>query len=81
MLYKCIKDFYVENYDDDGFSKDTYSRIPKDSIWELDKEPYRFIGDNDSIRLWRIWKSKKAKTVRWIEISNETFKECFEGVE
>lgn len=80
-MYKCIKDFYVEKYDDDGFSQDTYSRIPKDSTWKLDKEPYRFVGDNDSIRLLRIWKSKKAKTVQWIEISKETFKECFEEVE
>lgn len=81
MLYKCIKDFYIENYDDNGFSKDTYSRISKGSIWELDEEPYRFIGDDDSIRLLRIWKSKKAKTVIWIEISKETFEAFFEVVE
>lgn len=73
-----MRDFYVENYDDNGFSKDTYSCIPKDSIWELDEEPYRFVGDGDTIRLYRIWKNKKAKTSRWIEISQETFRECFE---
>ena len=78
MKYRCINPFLVENFDDDGFSKDTYKQITENSIWELDEEPYRFVGDADSIRMYRVWKTKKAKTGQIIEIPVETFNECFE---
>lgn len=74
MKYKCIKTFYVEKYDDDGFTTDKYMCIPKDSVWELSDTNF---GMSD-IQLVRIWKTKKPKTMPWIEITEERLKTHFE---
>ena len=71
--YICTQDLYLDNYDDNGFLiEKSYTRIPKDSIWEEDKETIKFIGGKDSIHLDRVWKTKKAKTHQWIEIDKTT---------
>ena len=72
MKYICTQDFYLDKYDDNGFLiENKYVRIPKGSIWEEDKESYKLVGSQDSIHLDRVWKSKKAKTHQWIEITEE----------
>ena len=78
MKVKCVKPFSVEKYDDNGFPTDKYMQIPIESVWEIDEDPYRFVGNDDSIRLFRVWKCKNPKTIPWIEISKELFEECFE---
>lgn len=78
MKYICTQDLYLDNYDADGFLiENSYVRIPKGSVWEKDAESYKFIGGKDSIHLDRVWKSKKAKTHQWIEITKEHLKEYF----
>lgn len=73
MKYICTQDLYLDNYDADGFLiENSYVRIPKDSIWEKDKETIKFVGGKDSIHLDRVWKSKKAKTIQWIELDKTT---------
>ena len=78
MKYVCIKDLYLDKYDDNGFYIENQCvRISKGSIWEDEKTSYRFIGGSDSIHLDRVWKSKKAKTHQWIEITKEHLSQYF----
>ena len=72
-MYKCIKGFSLEKYDEDGFTVDgEYMVVNEGSIWHIpgDKN-YRLI-DGD-IRL------ENDEDV-WIEISNETLAESFEKI-
>lgn len=78
--YICISDFYLEKYDEDGFYTDKYDLIPKDSIWALNNEKLE-ISVKPCIRLERVWKSKRAKTRPWIEITPERLERFFEKVE
>ncbi|MBE5877073.1 MAG: hypothetical protein E7290_09350 [Lachnospiraceae bacterium] len=76
--YICTQDLYIERYDADGFLiENKYFRVPKDSIWEEDTESIKLIGSNDCIHLDRVWKTKKAKTWQWIEVTKETLLEYF----
>lgn len=72
--YECIKDFYIEICDDDGFFTEKYKKVEKGSIWELDKSGYRLVGDNETIRL------ENVESYFWIEITEERFSECFSEV-
>lgn len=77
-VYECIKDLYLEKYDDNGFPiENKYVCVPKGSKWELDAKSPNFIAPNDCVHLDRIWKSKKAKTHQWIEITKEHLSEYF----
>lgn len=78
--YKCIQDFYVEKYDDNGFYTEKDFLIPKDSIWELSTGRLE-IAVSPCVRLERVWKSKSAKTMPWIEITPEHLEQYFEKVE
>lgn len=79
MKYICTQDLYLDKYDADGFRiENKYVRIPKGSIWEEDKECIKFIGGKDCIHLDRVWKSKKAKTHQWVEITTEHFETNFQ---
>ena len=81
MKYICTQDLYIDRYDADGFRiENKCKRVPKGSIWEIDTECIKFIGGKDSIHLDRVWKSKKAKTHEWIEITKETFKTHFQRI-
>jgi hypothetical protein len=75
MKYKCIKDFSLDEYDDDGAFTDKQILCEKDSIWETDEIANRFIGDKDTVRLIEI---SNKDSVRWMEISKETLDEYFE---
>lgn len=78
--YRCIRDFYVEKCDEDGFPTDKYSLIPKDSIWELGNGPL-VAAIKPCVRLERVWKSKRTKTRPWIEITPERLEQFFEKIE
>lgn len=79
MKYICKQEFYLEKYDDNGFPiENKYTRIPKGSIWEEDINNPKFIASEDSVHLDRRYKSNKAKTSQWIEITKEHLNEYFE---
>lgn len=49
---KCVKPFFIQNCDDDGFLiENKYTNIKKDSIQEQDSSSFRMVVANDSIRL------------------------------
>lgn len=72
--YKCIKPFYVDSYDADGFLIENDSTlIEEGKICELDESRYTMIGGEvhlDSI-----------DNDLWLEISKEHLEECFELLE
>lgn len=72
-MYKCIKGFSLEEYDDDGFTiENKYVDIEKGSNWFIpDDADYRFIGGE--VRL-------ENEEGVWIEITTDTLKEHFEYV-
>lgn len=77
MKFKCIKAFSVEKYDEDGFCIcGKYQNIPEGSLWQIDTDKSRVIGG--TVRLVRVWKTKKAKTVQWLEISNDALYKHFD---
>lgn len=80
MRYECIRELRLDKFDDDGFRTDKEQWVSVGSIWETQKSESRIIGDKDSIHLDRIFKSKKAKTIQWIEVTRETFEKHFKLV-
>ena len=77
MIYECIKEFYVEKYDDDGFHMDYEPMvIEKGSKWQADAGNYRIVGGRDSIHLDKI--SGNAK--EWLEITKDTLEKYFKEV-
>jgi len=72
-MYKCIKGFSLELYDDDGFSiEGEYSNVEENTKWNVPEDvDCRFIGGE--IRL-------ENDELGWIEISKETLEEYFEIV-
>lgn len=65
-VYKCVKDFEVPKYDEDGFPIECeYIDIPINSEWYL--QEYTSLSD---IRL-------ENDEIGWLEITNETFNEYF----
>ena len=70
-MYKCIKEFSLELYDDNGFIiENEYIDINKGTIWYIpEDEDYRLI--DGEVRL-------ENEEMDWIEITKETFKNNFE---
>ena len=67
----CIKDIELIKYDDDGYSTEKYSIIPKGSVFNWDEEnTHRIIGGE--IRL--------ENNETWLELTGEDFKEYFREV-
>lgn len=72
-MYKCIKEFSLELYDEYGFLvENEYITIKKDSIWYKpeDKE-YRGIGGEVML---------EDDELNWIEIDEESLKNNFKEV-
>ena len=80
MEYRCIKELWLDRYDEDGFLVENKPFIvPVGSIWRVqESDLFSILGNDDNIHLDRIWKSKKAKTRPWIEISKEHLSTHFE---
>lgn len=71
--YICTNNFSVPICDGNGFETDDWMIIEAGTIWDApENEDYRFIGGD--IRL-------ESDELGWVEILNETFKQCFEEVE
>ena len=68
-IYKCNQGFYIDEYDDNGFSLDKQMKIVKGSKWEYDdKETFRVIGGTI------------LKRGHLIEIDNDMLNEYFEQI-
>ena len=69
-MYKCIKGFSLERYDDDGFEVEgEYLTVEENSIWNVPEDTdCRFIGGE--IRL-------ENGDMGWLEISKDTLEEYF----
>ena len=72
MRYKCIKNLYIDKYDEDGFSTGEWFFVTVGSIWEVDNDTPKIIGDNDTVRL--------VSEYKWIEILKSTLLEHFEEI-
>lgn len=71
MKYKCATGFYLDEYNEDGFDTGGYFTIKVGSIWKVDNESTKILGD-DNVRL--------VSGNNWIEISVLTLSEYFEEV-
>lgn len=70
---KCVKEFFIDKYDDDGRSiANEYIDIEEGSIFEIEND-FRFIGGE--IRLLAL---DTDTPFRWLEITKQTFEEHFE---
>ena len=81
-MYECIKELYLDIYDDDGWREDGYMHVPVGSKWMIMSDEFPlYIGGADSVHLERVWKTKKTKTHPWIEIDKDTLKEHFKKID
>lgn len=63
--YKCIKEFSLDKYDDDGFIiEDEIFVVPLDSIWE--RSEFSYMSD---VRL--------EGNLGWLELDKDTLEKCF----
>ena len=77
MRYKCIKELYIDDYDEDGFATGGLSVIPVGSIWEVDESSCRIVGGNDTVHLDLVTNKPKSQ---WIEILGSTLQKYFEPI-
>ena len=68
-VFKCIKEFEVDELDENESPTGNDVIVEKDTFWELEEEAY--ISD---VRL------VKLKTFEWLEICEETLNKFFEEV-
>ncbi len=72
MRYKCVKEMYIQKYDDGGFMiENEYGFVPVGSIWERDDGTSIAGGD---IHLEAV---ESSGDLGWIEISADHLKENF----
>lgn len=71
-MYRCIKDFNIEKYDEHCFPTGEYSVIESGTEWEIDDD-VDMIGGNVHL--------EKVYGTEWIEISYDTLNEYFEEIE
>ena len=77
LRYRCIKEFNLDDYDEDGFATGGWTTIPIGGVWEVDESPNRIVGGNDTIHLDLVGVEPKHQ---WIEILGSTLSENFELV-
>ena len=51
MRYRCIIELCLDDYDENGFATGGWSVVPVGSIWEVDDDSPKIIGNSDTIRL------------------------------
>lgn len=72
MKYKCVVDLCLDDYDEDGFATGGWSVIQVGSIWEVDNDSPKIIGNDDTVRL--------VSGSKWIEILGSTLSAYFEEI-
>ena len=71
--YKCIKEFCVPKYDEDGCPTDEYVTIRKGSIYEHTEG---YIGESDM----RLYLEDGCDDHGCLDITYKTLEECFERI-
>ena len=74
--YRCIKEMWFENCDEDGLPLGQYTSIPVGSIWQ--ECPYMVAGGKNNIHLDR--EDLKGSS-QWCEPLKEHMEEYFEEIE
>ena len=72
MKYKCVVELLLDDYDEDGFATGGWFIVPVGSIWEVDDDSPKIIGNSDTIRL--------VSENKWIEILGSTLSAHFEKI-
>ena len=72
MKYKCVVELLLDDYDEDGFATGGWSTIPFGSIWEVDNDSPKIIGNDDNIRL--------ISENKWIKILGSTLLAHFKEI-
>lgn len=68
--YICTKEFFIDEYDDNGFPTSKFLDIEKGEIFTVPEGSFRCVGGNDTVRL--------ENGNLWLEISKTTLEEQFE---
>ncbi|EJT6559995.1 TPA: hypothetical protein K8N36_003211 [Clostridium perfringens] len=75
MKYKCIKSFFVDKVDDEGFWEEQSIEIKENSVWEADESNFRCIGAD--IRLIE----DVEGYFNWLELPKERLENNFELIQ
>ena len=76
MKYECIKTFWVEMFDNDGFSLDGKCKvIEKGSLWERDSDTHRIVGGKETVHL------DSTTGGEWLEITESSLNKYFREVQ
>ena len=74
MKYICKERFVVEEYDNDGWSKERYMNIEVNEVYEVNNDWRRVAGGYNSVRL------ENSENGNWLELQQETIDRYFEPV-
>lgn len=77
--YICTKSFYIDKCDDDGFHTEKNMLIREGSLWEESQDSTSVTGAE--IHLDKVFKSPKAKSWVWIEISPGMLSNYFQPIQ
>lgn len=73
--YKCVKDYFVNIYDENGFLTEVSMKIEIGTVWEDRTKDMPFSN-------FRYYLERKTKDkLQWLGITKETLKEFFVEVE
>lgn len=72
--YKCIKDLYIDEYDEDGFATGGWNVVPSGSVWNMNENSCRIVGGDDTVHL------DSDTELQWIEVLSSTLHKYFEEI-
>lgn len=73
--YECIKALDLEKFDEDGSLVDgELMTIQTGTMWAVDEKSYKFIANNDAIRLLEV---TDKNSQQWLEIHKDTLENHF----
>lgn len=76
--YRCIEEFSVAKYCDEGAYTGRPTRIEEGSVWEVENLKYNMISTSEAIHLNKVTDSS---VIDWIEIYPDTLQEYFEEID
>ena len=68
--YKCVEEFDLPFFDEDGRMTDGFHKVSKDSIWEYAQD---YTSDSDA----RLYLKDGNSDFEYIDITYERLNECF----
>jgi len=73
MTYECIKEFYVDIVDGDGFTeKQNGMRIKQGSMWQVDNDAVNVMGADIHL--------EELTGMNWLELSKERLESHFKEI-